>query len=283
MNFLSWGLGIFAPMTLHNKHTAAQPPAEAFLSEAVIQLLEQKAAFYNQKEFIKTDPILVPHQFSQKQDIEIAAFLVATIAWGNRKSIVANGMRLMQRMDQQPGDFVMNFTDKDLAVFDGFVHRTFNNTDLLTFLYALKNIYKNHGGMEKVFHQGTLQGGSLKEGINHFRKVFFEVPHLERSRKHVSHPAQGSAAKRINMFLRWMIRRDNQGVDFGLWRLFSPAQLFCPLDVHSARVARRYSLLTRKQNDWRAVEELTGVLRKLDPLDPVKYDFALFGMGVFEN
>lgn len=254
----------------------------SFVTGDLKAFLEQKADFYNQKSFIPTDPVFIPHQFSRKEDIEIAGFLVATIAWGNRKSIVNNGMRLMKLMDNQPVEFIMNFTENDLAAFNGFVHRTFNNTDLLTFMYALRNIYQLHGGMEKVFYQGTQTGGSLREGISHFRKVFFEVPHLDRTRKHVSNPESGSAAKRINMFLRWMIRNDNRGVDFGIWKLFSPAQLFCPLDVHSARQARKLGILQRKQNDWKAVEELTQTLRLIDPLDPVKYDFALFGMGVNE-
>lgn len=246
-------------------------------------LLDEKVAVYNQPFFIEKDPIAVPHLFTRKQDIEIAGFLAATIAWGNRKSIVSNGLRLMQLMDCEPHDFVMHFSEQEAARLEGFVHRTFNFTDLLTFLYALRNIYRRYGGLEQVFFQGTKAGGSLREGIIHFREVFFETDHLERTRKHVSNPAEGSAAKRLNMFLRWMIRRDETGVDFGLWKLFNPSQLFCPLDVHSATQARRLGLLLRKQNDWKAVEELTANLRLLDPLDPVKYDFALFGMGVFEK
>jgi uncharacterized protein (TIGR02757 family) len=247
------------------------------------KFLDSKVAFYNQPAFVETDPIFVPHRFSDKEDIEISAFLVATIAWGNRKSIVSNGLRLMEMMDQRPGDFVRNFTEADLAPMETFVHRTFNSTDLLTFLYALRHIYLEHGGMEPAFSQGTLAGGSLREGIIHFRELFFQTPHLPRTRKHVSNPADGSAAKRINMFLRWMIRNDGCGVDFGLWKSFDPAQLFCPLDVHSGRVARKLGLLQRKQNDWKAVEELTANLRRLDPVDPIRYDFALFGMGVFEK
>lgn len=246
-------------------------------------LLDSKVAYYNQPAFVETDPVFVPHQFSDKEDIEIAGFLVATIAWGNRKSIVSNGLRLMEMMDQRPANFVRNFSESDLQAMESFVHRTFNSTDLLTFLYALRHIYLEHGGMEAVFFKGTRAGGSLREGIIHFRELFFETPHLPRTRKHVSNPADGSAAKRINMFLRWMIRNDGCGVDFGLWKSFSPAQLFCPLDVHSGRVARKLGLLLRKQNDWKAVEELTANLRQFDTLDPIKYDFALFGMGVFEK
>ncbi len=245
--------------------------------------LEEKSAFYNRKSFVETDPVYVPHCFSEKEDIEIAAFLVATIAWGQRKSIISSGMRLMHWMDHKPADFIRNFSQKDLAPFTGFVHRTFNKTDLEFFFYSLKNIYQLHGGLEQVFFEGYKRRQSLYDGLIFFRKVFFEIPHPERTRKHVSDPSAGSAAKRLNMFLRWMIRNDCQGVDFGIWKKFSPARLFCPLDVHSGKVARKLGLLQRKQNDWKAAEELTDRLRSFDPADPVKYDFALFGMGVFEK
>ncbi len=264
-------------------------------------LLEAKAGLYNRQSFIQDDPIFVPHQFTDKEDREVAAFLTATIAWGNRKSIVQSGMQLMMLMDYDPASFIRNFSSRDLSTFRGFVHRTFNEDDLDTFLFALKNIYLHHGGMERVFHEGAtgrsagslsdLQGDrgnggqacSIKAAIIHFRDVFFSIPHARRTQKHVSDPGKGSAAKRLNMMLRWLIRKDHAGVDFGIWNSFGPEHLYCPLDIHSGRVARGLGLLKRKQNDWKAVEELTAQLRKLDPGDPVKYDFALFGMGVFEK
>ncbi len=249
---------------------------------SVAELLEEKFVQYNRPSFIKADPISVPHRYSLKEDREISGFLAATIAWGQRKSIVQSAMKLMVLMDDAPYDFVMNFSESDLKRFDGFVHRTFNYTDISVFLYALKNIYQVHGRMEKVFADGIKMGG-MDHAIAHFRDVFFEVPHASRTRKHVSNPLSGSCAKRINMYLRWLVRNDGRGVDFGIWKSIRPDQLICPLDVHSGRVARRLGLLKRKQDDWKAAIELTENLRLLDPSDPVKYDFALFGLGVFEK
>jgi len=248
----------------------------------VAELLEEKFDQYNCLKFIETDPISVPHRYKTKEDREIAGFLAATIAWGQRKSIVQSAQKLMLLMDDAPYDFVMNFREKDLKRFEGFVHRTFNYTDITVFLYSLKNIFQTHGDIEKVFANGIKMGG-MDHAIAHFRNVFFEVPHPLRTRKHVSNPLQGSSAKRINMFLRWMIRKDGRGVDFGIWESIRPDQLICPLDVHSGRVARRLGLLKRKQDDWKAATELTENLRLFDPNDPVKYDFALFGLGVFEK
>ncbi|UAB80757.1 TIGR02757 family protein [Marixanthomonas sp. SCSIO 43207] len=246
------------------------------------RFLDEKAAYYNQPLFIESDPIQIPHQFSKKEDIEIAAFLVATIAWGNRKSIIKNGTRLMQLMGQAPYDFVTHFSEeKDAENLKTFVHRTFNGYDLIYFIKALQHIYKNHNGLEGVFSTFS-EEENLQPAIHHFKKVFFSLPHLKRTEKHVSDPLKNSAAKRINMFLRWMVRNDSTGVDFGIWKSLSASQLSCPLDVHSGRVARSLSLLKRKQNDAKAVEELDKSLRKLDAKDPVKYDFALFGLGVFE-
>ena len=247
------------------------------------ELLENRFQMYNRATFVASDPICVPHQFTSREDREVAGFLVATISWGNRKSIIANGLRLMQCMDFAPHDFIRNFSEKDLLRFDGFIHRTFNVVDLGCFLFSLKNIYANHGGMEALFYKGLAEGQDMKQGITNFRKVFFEIPHPGRSRKHVSNPETGSAAKRLNMFLRWMVRRDEQGVDFGIWKSISPQMLYCPLDVHSGRVARKLGLLKRKQDDWKAVEELTANLRLIDPEDPVRFDYALFGLGVFER
>lgn len=249
---------------------------------SVAELLEEKFNQYNSPSFIKADPISVPHRYSVAGDREIAGFLAATIAWGQRKSIVQSALKLMVLMDDAPYDFVMNFSENDLKRFEGFVHRTFNYTDITVFLYALKNIYQVHGGMEKVFADGLKKDG-MDHAIAHFRDVFFEVPHAARTRKHVSNPLSGSCTKRINMYLRWMIRNDGRGVDFGIWKSIRPDQLVCPLDVHSGRVARRLGLLKRKQNDWKAAIELTENLRQFDPDDPVKYDFALFGLGVFEK
>lgn len=246
------------------------------------RFLDEKAAYYNQPLFIESDPIQIPHQFSKKEDIEIAGFLVATIAWGNRKSIIKNGTRLMQLMGQAPYDFVTHFTEeKDAENLKTFVHRTFNGYDLIYFVKALQHIYKNHNGLEGVFSTFS-EEENLQPAIHHFKKVFFSLPHLKRTEKHVSDPLKNSAAKRINMFLRWMVRNDSTGVDFGIWKSLSASQLSCPLDVHSGRVARSLSLLKRKQNDAKAVQELDKSLRKLDAEDPVKYDFALFGLGVFE-
>lgn len=247
------------------------------------ELLDAKASFYNQPSFIETDPIAVPHLFTSKADKEVSGFLVANIAWGNRQSILNSGMRLMKLMDYRPAAFILGFSEKDLFPFKGFVHRTFNEFDLLCFLYSLRNIYEHYGGLEAVICKGAGPARDLRQGIIHLHKVFFEVNHLERTRKHLANPATGSAAKRINMFLRWMVRHDENGVDLGIWKQFRASDLFCPLDVHSGRVARQLGLLGRPQNDWKAVEELTQVLRLLDPADPVRYDYALFGMGVYEK
>jgi uncharacterized protein (TIGR02757 family) len=247
-------------------------------------LLEEKTILYNRPDFIPSDPISIPHHFTRHEDIEISGFLVATIAWGQRTTIVKNGFRMMNLMDNAPYDFVMNAGPMDLKRLANFVHRTFNSDDLLFFLESLKSIYQNHGGLEQAFFAGFSDGEKdVYHSIINFRRIFLENPHLIRSRKHIADPATGSTAKRINMFLRWMVRKDNNGVDFGLWNSISPAQLYCPLDVHVGNIARKYGLLSRKQNDWKAVEELTANLRGFDRNDPIKYDFALFGMGVFEK
>ncbi|MDP2687150.1 MAG: TIGR02757 family protein [Aequorivita sp.] len=246
------------------------------------EFLDEKVIVYNNPNFIVSDPIQIPHLFTLKEDIEIAGFLVATIAWGNRKSIINNGHRLVEMMGNSPYDFVMNFSEKNSDSLSPFVHRTFNNDDLFYFLKALQNIYKNHGGLENVFATYA-EKDSMQVSIHHFKKSFFELPHLPRTQKHISDPLKNSAAKRINMFLRWMVRNDNAGVDFGIWKNIAPSQLSCPLDIHSGNVARKLKLLVRKQNDGKALAELDNSLRKLDPNDPVKYDFALFGLGVFER
>jgi len=244
--------------------------------------LDTKVEQYNNTKFIESDPIQIPHRFSKKEDIEIASFLTATIAWGNRKSIINNANRLMQFLDNSPFEFVMQHKESDLEKLEPFVHRTFNGLDCITFIKALQHIYNKHNGLEAVFKKHA-EDSSLQTSIHYFKKYFFEIEHLQRTEKHVSDPLKNSAAKRINMFLRWMIRNDKTGVDFGIWETLSPKQLSCPLDVHSGNVARKLGLLKRKQNDAKALNELDKSLRKLDSNDPVKYDFALFGLGVFEG
>lgn len=246
------------------------------------EFLDAKVDAYNHPRFIESDPIQIPHQFSLKEDIEISGFLTATIAWGNRKSIINNAKRMMDLLDNTPYDFVLNHEDVDLEKLKPFVHRTFNSDDFIQFINSLKHIYTKHNGLESVFTTHA-HNASLQDAIHEFKKVFFEIPHLQRSTKHVSDPLKNSAAKRINMYLRWMVRQDLNGVDFGIWKSLSPSQLSCPLDVHSGNVARKLKLLKRKQNDAKALLELDKSLRKLDPNDPVKYDFALFGLGVFEG
>ncbi|TMU56348.1 TIGR02757 family protein [Flagellimonas algicola] len=246
------------------------------------EFLDAKVEQYNHPSFLEDDPLQIPHRFTNKEDIEISGFLTATIAWGNRKSIIKNASSLMELMGQSPYAFVCNHSEVELEHLGSFVHRTFNALDLNYFIKSLQNIYTKHGGLEAVFTQFQ-QKETLQPAISEFKKVFFELPHQQRTTKHVSDPAKGSAAKRINMFLRWMVRDNDTGVDFGLWKHLKPSQLSCPLDVHSGNVARKLKLLKRKQNDAKALAELDSNLRKLDASDPVKYDFALFGLGVFEN
>lgn len=247
---------------------------KSFLDEKVIQ--------YNTLDFIESDPVQIPHLFSPKEDIEIAGFLSATIAWGNRKMIIKNAHKMMDLMGNSPYDFVMSHTENDLERLESFVHRTFNGQDFASFIKSLRHIYNNHGGLEAVFAQHQ-EPHSMQKSISEFKKLFFAIEHQNRTQKHISDPMNGSAAKRINMYLRWMCRQDNKGVDLGIWKSISPSLLSCPLDVHSGNVARKLSLLTRKQNDGKALAELDLKLRELDPNDPVKYDFALFGLGVFEG
>lgn len=244
--------------------------------------LDEKVEQYNTPEFIESDPIQIPHLFTSKEDIEIAGFLVATIAWGNRKMIIKNAHRMMELLGNSPYDFVLNHKEHHLEQLEGFVHRTFNSIDFIYFIKALQHIYTNHSGLESIFNTYATSY-SLQPAIHELKKIFFEIPHPSRTTKHVSDPFKGSAAKKINMWLRWLIRDDNAGVDFGLWKDIPTSILSCPLDVHSGNVARKLGLLTRKQNDAKAVLELDTNLRLLDQHDPVKYDFALFGLGVFEK
>lgn len=250
--------------------------------EELKEFLEEKVKQYNTQEFIETDPVQIPHLFSKKEDIEIAGFLAATISWGKRAMIIKNCLQMMDLLDNSPYDFVMNHNSKDLEKLADFKHRTFNGIDFQFFISSLQNIYQNHGGLETVFSNHK-QGNSLQPAIHQFKKVFFEIPHPARTTKHVSDPLKGSAAKRIHMFLRWMVRQDQLGVDLGIWKTIPTAALSCPLDVHTGNVGRKLGLITRKQNDAKTLLELDTNLRKLDPVDPVKYDFALFGLGVFEG
>lgn len=243
--------------------------------------LESGYKRYNIPEFIETDPVSVPHRFSGKEDLEISAFLTATIAWGNRTSIIANAGRLMYLMNDRPYHFVMTASSREKDPLRQFVHRTFNGTDCIFFLESLKNIYRYHGGLESQFLFINRIG--VKESIMAFRKTFLELPHQKHVEKHLSDPSNGSPAKRLNLFLRWMVRKDTGGVDFGLWKKVNASELICPLDVHVARVSRKLGLLNRKSNDWKAAEELTENLKRFDKDDPVKYDIALFGMGVMEG
>lgn len=244
--------------------------------------LDSKVEQYNNLKFIESDPIQIPHRFSLKEDIEISGFLTATIAWGNRKSIINNAIKMMHLLDNSPFDFVLNHQETDLEKLLPFVHRTFNGEDCLQFIKSLQHVYRNHRGLEAVFSKHA-EKQSLQKAISEFKSIFFEIEHLQRTQKHVSDPLKNSAAKRINMFLRWMVRNDASGVDFGIWKSILPSKLSCPLDVHSGNVARKLGLLKRKQNDAKALTELDKSLRKLDLKDPVKYDFALFGLGVFEG
>lgn len=244
--------------------------------------LDEKVATYNQPNFVVDDPIVIPHRFRKKQDIEIAGLFAATLAWGLRKTIIKKCSELLDMMDNAPHDFILHHTEDDLKPFLDFKHRTFNATDTLYFISFLQRHYQQHESLEDAFVKGHQAGGEY--GLMNFHETFFDhedAPH--RTKKHVSTPARKSACKRLNMYLRWMVRSDNQGVDFGIWNQINPSDLICPLDVHVERTARKLGLLTRKQSDWKAAIELTDELKKLDPTDPVKYDFALFGLGVIEK
>lgn len=230
-------------------------------------------------DFIADDPIQVPRAFARREDAEAIGFLTATIAWGQRRTIIANAWKLARLMDERPFDFVMNADPTDLKHVGGFVHRTFNGADLRHFIRGLRHLHQAHGGIEAAFLENEALG-DMGTAIARFKRRFFEPRHQPRTRKHVADLSKGSNAKRINMFLRWMVRPDDRGVDLGLWQRITPAGLMVPLDVHTGRVARELGLLMRKQDDWRAVEELTAALRAFDAQDPVKYDIALFGLGV---
>lgn len=252
------------------------------MSLKIKEFLDYKSKKYNNPSFIHDDPIQIPHLFQKKEDIEISAFLTATIAWGNRKSIIKSSKKIVEIFGNNPHEFIMNHNDSDLKKLESFKHRTFNGYDLIQFVKSIKNIYLNHDGLESVFAKNIIKE-SMHNSIHEFKKKFFEIDHLKRTKKHISDPYAGSAAKRINMFLRWMVRKDDKGVDFGIWNSINQKNLSCPLDVHSGNIARKLGILKRKQNDHKAVLELDNSLRKYDESDPVKYDFALFGMGANEK
>lgn len=245
--------------------------------------LEEKYLKYNTPSFIECDPISIPHSFSGLRDREISGFLTAAIAWGRRDLILRSCRMLLERMDNSPYEFVLSAGEEEISRLSGFVHRTFNGSDCIYFIKGLRHIYSNFSSMEQIVQKGMSDTGSLRDGLSHLRSEFFALPHASRNEKHFADVSGGAAGKRLNMFLRWMVRKDNRGVDFGMWKNIDPASLYIPLDLHSGNTARRLGLLTRKMNDWKAVEELTAVLREFDPSDPVKYDFALFGLGVFDG
>ncbi|HCQ29872.1 MAG TPA: TIGR02757 family protein [Flavobacteriales bacterium] len=244
------------------------------------EFLDEKEMQYNSPEFIDTDPICIPHRFKRKEDIEIAGFLTATIAWGKRSMIIKNALQMMELMDDAPYDFVMNASENELKYMKSFKHRTFNGEDMRFFILRSKDIYQEYSSLENALLQYP---SNLALSISRFKEIFMQNNTAHRSQKHISNPMKNSAAKRINMYLRWMVRKDKTGVDFGLWNKISMSELKIPLDVHSGNTARKLGLLKRKQNDWKAVEELTEILKSFDANDPVKYDYALFGLGVFEK
>lgn len=246
--------------------------------------LDEKVAMYNKPAFIERDPVVIPHSFKKKQDIEISGLFAAVLAWGNRTSIINNCLKLMGWMDNAPHDFVLNHKDTDLKSFLHFAHRTFNATDLLYFLEFLQWHYGEHESLEDAFTGGKrYTDDTVEVALIHFHNYFFSIEHPERTKKHIATPERNSACKRINMYLRWMVRKDKAGVDFGIWSKIKPAQLVCPLDVHVARVAERLELLENNKANWKNALHLTYQLRELNPNDPAVYDYALFGLGVEER
>ncbi len=250
----------------------------------ISEFLEEKYLQYNTSDFIEDDPVKIPHGYSTIKDIEIAGLFAAILAWGNRKSIIKNAYSILERMDNAPHDFVLNHNADDLKVFEGFKHRTFNSIDATTFIKSLKSIYTKHGSLGIYFQQSFENHPTQAHVLSQFKTDFFENAFAERSTKHLPDPLKGSAAKRMCMYFRWMVRKDRKSVDLGIWNELIPtSKLHLPLDVHTGNVSRSLGLLTRKQNDWKAVNEITAQLREIDPNDPVKFDFALFGLGVNEG
>ena len=247
------------------------------------EFLDEKHDLYNNPSFIEKDPVSIPHRFELLQDREISGFLTATIAWGRRDLILRGAGILMEKMGGEPYAFITEAPEDEFERFSDFVYRTFNGVDCVSFLQSLRDIYRSYRSMEDIIAEGMEGDGELTSGIGHLRSRFFSGCHPQRSEKHFADITRGAAGKRLNMFLRWMVRNDNRGVDFGLWKRISPAQLYIPIDFHSGNTARKLGLLKRKANDWKAVVELTEVLSEFDRNDPVKYDFALFGLGVNER
>lgn len=244
------------------------------------EILEELVEKYNNISFIENDPISIPHKFSDKNDIEISGFLAATIAWGRRDMIIRNSTKMMNLMGNEPYRFIKEASDSDLIPLMNFVHRTFNGEDFVYFIKSLRNIYNNHGGIGSFFEDNYAKTGDIRPVLSQFWTLFFELDHNIASQRHLSSIAKKSACKRLCMYIRWLVRDDNKGVDFGLWKSIPSSALYLPLDLHSGNVSREFGLLTRKQNDWNSVEQVTSILREFDPIDPVKYDFALFGLGV---
>ncbi len=241
--------------------------------------LDEKAARYNCVSFIENDPVQIPHLFTGKEDIEIAGFLAATIAWGNRKSVLKSAHKMMNLMGSSPYDFVRSHSASDLERLEGFVHRTFNAGDLKTFIRGLRHLYENHNGMEAIF-SAHMTHGHLHNAIHDFKNRFFEIAHETRTQKHIADPLRNSAAKRVHLFLRWMVRQDSAGVDLGVWKSIPARVLSCPLDVHSGRVGRALGLIQHRQDNRKALDELDAALRTFDAEDPARYDYALFGLGL---
>ncbi|MEO8171826.1 MAG: TIGR02757 family protein [Sediminibacterium sp.] len=251
------------------------------------KFFDEKVMRYNQPSFVNDDPVCIPHLFTKQPDIEIAGLFAAVFAWGNRTTIINKSKELMKLMGDAPHDFCLHHSEKDLQSLVQFKHRTFNTTDLLYFIGFLKYHYSYHKSLEDAFlkiPRGYNEDEKIEQSLIHFHNYFFSLEHVpNRTKKHIATPYKGSTCKRLNMYLRWMVRKDKHGVDFGIWKRIKPSELICPIDLHVARVAKRFDLLHRKQIDWQAAVELTRYLRTLDPTDPVKYDFALFGLGVIEK
>ncbi len=246
--------------------------------------LDSKVEEYNRPSFISLDPIIIPHEYEKKQDIEIAGLMAAVFAWGQRKTIINKTREFLRLMGNEPHRFVLDCSDDELRPFIDFKHRTFNGTDALYFLHFFKWFYERNDSLEKAFSIGIKDQETIEKGLINFFSLFFSLEdHPKRTYKHIPTPVRKSACKRLNMFLRWMVRADSKGVDFGIWKSIKPSQLICPCDLHVDRVARKLKLIQRKQTDWQTAVELTDALKKLDPKDPVQYDFALFGLGVEEK
>jgi uncharacterized protein (TIGR02757 family) len=252
--------------------------------ERLKHFLDSKVTLYNQPSFIEKDPISIPHSFTKKQDIEISGLFAAVLAWGNRTTIINNCKKLVELMDNKPHDFILHHKDTDLKPLLHFAHRTFNTTDLLYFIHFLQYHYSRHNSLEDAFVAGRFyKEPSAEQALIYFHNYFFSIEHPSRTRKHIATPERNSACKRLNMYLRWMVRKDNKGVDFGIWNKIKPAQLVCPLDVHVARVAERLGLLENVKSNWTNAIMLTRRLKELNPGDPAIYDFALFGLGMAER